>query len=53
MFKDIDAYLSDGTGVRYKARGFVLWAARRSHIRRSVDFPPVPSDKPRRSLPDD
>ncbi|MEU0428545.1 hypothetical protein ABZ235_34085 [Streptomyces canus] len=51
--EDIDAYLCDGTVMRYKARGFVLWAARRSHIRHPVDFPPMPSDKPRRSLADD
>ncbi|WP_330350906.1 hypothetical protein [Streptomyces sp. NBC_00582] len=35
------------------ARGFVLWAARRSHIRHPVDNPPLPSVKPRRSLADD
>jgi hypothetical protein len=39
--------------MRFKARGFVLWAVRQLHIRRPVDFPPMPSDRPRRTLPDE
>ncbi|MFF5020131.1 hypothetical protein [Streptomyces sp. NPDC001165] len=51
--EDIDTWLADGTVMRYKARGFVLWASRRNHIHRPVDFPPIPSDSPRRTLADD
>ncbi|MFE6963238.1 hypothetical protein [Streptomyces sp. NPDC057696] len=39
--------------MRFKARNCVRWAARRNHIRRPVTFPPMPSGRPYRTLPDD
>lgn len=50
---DIDTWLAEGTVMRFKARGFVRWAARHNHIRRPVTFPPMPSGRPYRTLPDD
>ncbi|MFI8233849.1 hypothetical protein ACIGDI_34000 [Streptomyces sp. NPDC085900] len=49
---DIDTWLAEGTVMRFKARGFVRWAARHNHIRRPVTFPPMPSGRPYRTLPD-
>ncbi|WP_411152506.1 hypothetical protein [Streptomyces sp. A30] len=46
---DIDAWLAEGTVMRFKARGFVRWAASHYHIRRPVTFPPMPSG---RAVPD-
>ncbi|WP_460069065.1 hypothetical protein [Streptomyces sp. YKOK-I1] len=50
---DIDTWLAEGTVMRFKACGFVRWAACHNHIRRPVAFPPMPSAKPYRTLPDD
>lgn len=50
---DIDSWLAEGTVMRCKARGFVRWATRHDRLRRPITFPPMPSDTPYRTLPDD
>ncbi|MFC9816111.1 hypothetical protein ACFVJM_29090 [Streptomyces virginiae] len=48
----IDAWLDHSTVLRFTARGFVLWAARTRHIDHPVTFPPMPCNRPYRTLAD-